>query len=93
VFKKNVFSFVRICDILSFIFAGGLIVIGNYLYNWIYYDFLSILICVGGIKLFRFKNMKHAFLSMFTFIVMIGAGSGYLHFILTQSYNDYASDL
>jgi hypothetical protein len=50
-------------------------------------------ICVGGIKLFRFKNMKHGYVSMFAITLFVAIGSGVLHFLLERSYNDYASDL
>jgi hypothetical protein len=70
-----------------------MIVVGYLFYNWIYYDILSIAICVGGIKLFRFKNMKHAFISMLTITLLVTAATIVSHFLLERSYNDYASDL
>jgi hypothetical protein len=91
--KKKVFKCIRICDILSFIVASTMIVIGIFIYNWIYYDLLSIVICVGGIKLFRFKNMKHAYLSMLTIALLVLVLSAVLHFFLERSYNDYVSEL
>jgi hypothetical protein len=36
--------------------------------------------------------MKHAFISMFTFALLVGVGAGALHFVLERSHNDYVSD-
>jgi hypothetical protein len=63
-----------------------------YVKSWLYYDVLSICICVGGIKLFRFKNMKQAFQLMGAVVVFITISTVVIHFILDRSYNNYTAD-
>lgn len=59
--------------------------------NWIYDDVLALAICVGAIKLLRFRNMEQAFISMAVSVVVVSIASLILHFKLQRSYNDYAS--
>lgn len=58
--------------------------------NWVYNDFMAICICVAAIKILHFKSLKQAYKSMtilFGSVTILGI---VLHYILTQSYNDYA---
>lgn len=67
---------------MSFIAATGMFVVGFFVTNWIYYDILALGICVGAIKLLRFRNMKQAYLSMATTVVLVTIGAVVFHYTL-----------
>lgn len=67
---------------MSFIAATGMFVVGFFVTNWIYYDILALSICVGAIKLLRFRNMKQAYLSMATTVVLVTIGAVVFHYTL-----------
>ena len=48
---------------------------------------------MASIKIFHFKSLKQAFRSMAIVFGSAAVLGGILHFILPQSYNDYAGDL
>lgn len=82
---------IRICDILSFVAATTMFVVGFWQNNWIYTNILAISICVGAIKLFRFSSMKQALYSMLISICFVTIIAIVFHFVLARSYNDYAT--
>lgn len=92
-FKREVWKFIRICDLISFIASTIMFIVGFYLQDWIYYDILSLAICVGAIKLFRFRSMKQAFVCMATTTLIVTIVATVLHFKMERSYNDYTSEL
>lgn len=68
-----------------------MILIAAFFENWIYYDILAIFICVGSIKIFHFKSLREAFISMTIMVLTVTFLAIILHFILPFSYNDYAT--
>ena len=84
---------IRICDVASFLLSTIMFVLGFFLTNWIYNDVMAVCICVGSIKLFKFRSLKQGFLSMIIFLVFVTIAAIILHFTLDRSYNDYATEL
>lgn len=80
--KMEVWKFIRICDILSFVFSILMFIVGFFTDSWIYYDILALAICVGAIKLLRFSSMKQAFISMGISVLIVTITSSILHYIL-----------
>lgn len=70
-----------------------MLIIALFFDSWIYYNILAIAICVGAIKLFRFRSMQQAVISMMISIVFIAMFAIVLHYKLDRSYNDYASEI
>lgn len=92
-FKKlqnRVFKFVRWCDIISFCLTVAFGICSFLYENWIFNDFMAICICISSIKILHFKSLKQAYTSMTILFVSVSVLGIILHYILTQSYNDYA---
>ena len=70
-----------------------MLVIGLYSDGWIYNDILALCICIGAIKLFKFRSMRQGFLSLFILSFGVSMMAGILHFTLDRSYNDEATEL
>ena len=75
--RKSVWKFgqgkqaksIRICDILSLVFALAMFGIGFVTDGWIYNDIMAICICVGSIKMFKFRSLKQGFLSLLIMVI------------------------
>jgi hypothetical protein len=92
-FKKKVWKFVRICDILSFlvsmIFVALFGIVPSISSNFIFNDILSVIITVGAIKLFKFLNLKDAIICCSIIFAAENITALFLHFFYhTMSYND-----
>ena len=88
--QKPLFKMIRRCDFISFVLTLAIVSLEFFFENWIFYNFLACCICVASIKIFHFSSLKQAFTSM---LIMFAASTVLgivLHFILPQSYNDYA---
>jgi len=54
---------------------------------------MGICICISFIKILHFKSLKQAYKSMTILFASVSILGIVLHYILTQSYNDYAGEL
>ena len=86
-------KFIRWCDLISFSFTVCIGVLAVFYENWIFYNIIAGTICVAAIKIFHFNSLKQAYKSMTILFVTVSVLAGVLHFILPQSYNDYAGEL
>ena len=92
--KKNSWNqSIRLCDFLSGLVALGMFTIGLFNDSWIYNDVLALCICIGSIKLFKFRSMKQGFLSLLILASSVTLLTAILHFVLDRSYNDEATEL
>ena len=91
--KKRVYKSIRYCDIGSGLLTMGVTIFAFFSDNWILYDMIAICICVGSIKIFHFNSLKQSYLAMTIMVATITIISVVLHFLLPQSYNDYAGEL
>ena len=92
-FRKKVYRSVRICDILSAIVSGIFLVIFGIIpsisNNYILNNILSIIITVGAIKLFKFLNLRDAFVCCFIIFAVENITALFVHYFYhTMSYND-----
>ena len=88
--QKPVIKVIRWCDLISFAFTICIGVLAVFYENWIFYNIIAGTICVAAIKIFHFNSLKQAYKSMTILFVTVSVLAGVLHFILPQSYNDYA---
>ena len=68
-------------------------IVGFFADSWIYNNILGVCICVGSIKLFKFRSMRQGTLSLFILAASVSIVGGILHYTLDRSYNDYATEL
>lgn len=61
--------------------------------NLIFYNTLSFCICIGAIKMFRFRSLKNGVYSMLIIAITVGVFSVWSYYKLPRSYNDYASEM
>ena len=87
------FKLIRVCDCLSALCTAAMTALAFFVENWIYYNFIAGCICVGSIKIFHFRSLKQAFISMFILAVTTTSLTIALHYVLPRSYNDYAGEL
>ena len=91
--QKPVVKMLRWCDFISLACTICVGTLAFFYENWIFYNCIAGCICVASIKIFHFKSLKQAFSSMAIMFVSAAVLGGILHFILTQSYNDYVGEL
>jgi hypothetical protein len=90
ILRKPIKRFFRRCDLISLSLTIVLSILAFLYENWIFYDFLAGCICVAGIKIFHFKSLKQAYISMTIMFVSISILGTILHYLFPRSYNDYA---
>ena len=61
--------------------------------SWVYYNILSICICIGAIKVLRFPSLKTATYSLSLIMALILLMTFWSVLALPRSMNDYASEL
>ena len=83
----------RWCDCISALLTICIGILAIFYENWIFYNFIAGCICVASIKILHFNSLKMAYKSMAIMCISTAVLGAILHFILTQSYNDYAGEL
>lgn len=84
---------VHMSTVWSFIFSFIFFLFGIWSQNWLYYNFLSACSCIGAIKLFRFRTLRNALITMTIVTITMLILLIWSHVLLVRSYNDYTSDL
>ena len=82
VLKLPVYDFVRRCDIASLVGTLIIMTIGSLLEDFITTDILALFICVGSIKMFKFKTLKQSIICLMIDVTIISVVAAVLHFIL-----------
>ena len=75
---------------ISLLFTICIGILAIFYENWIFYNIIAGCICVASIKIFHFNSLKQDFKSMTIMCASTAVLGAILHFILKQSYNDYA---
>jgi presenilin-like A22 family membrane protease len=78
--KRKIILNVRVCEILSFILAGGFMSLYLITSAWYISDLLSIFIMATIAKLFKFKNLKYAYLYMLICVLLDGTAAALVLF-------------
>ena len=91
VLKNPFFKIVRPCDVISLIGSFLLLTLGLLVDNWIVTNILATITCVGAIKMFRFRTLQQSVYCMSIYVATVTATAIIFHYILSQSYNDYAT--
>lgn len=58
IFRYSLYKKIRVCEVMSFLLAIAVVVIGFFVDNWIYHNLMAICICVASIKLLHFPSLK-----------------------------------
>lgn len=84
-FKKKVWKFFRICDILSILVSMLIVslfgIVPSIASNYPFNDVLSVIISVGSIKLFKFLNLRDAIAGCFIVFAFENITALLVHFI------------
>jgi hypothetical protein len=91
--KNPFFKFIRPCDVFSLIGSFLLLALGLFVDNFIVTNILATIICVGSIKMLRFRTLLQSVICMGIYVATVTGVAIVFHYILSQSYNDYATEL
>ncbi len=65
--------------------------LGALIDNFIVTNILATMICVGSIKMLKFRTLFQSIVCMGIYVFTVSTTASIFHVILKQSYNDYAS--
>ncbi|CAD8110084.1 unnamed protein product [Paramecium sonneborni] len=87
IWKRKIFYKIRVCEVLSFMLASAFMTLYLFTSAWYLSDLISIFIMSTIAKLFKFKNLKSAFIFLLLCILLDSTAASIIYFTTKQSYN------